>query len=33
VFLTVPIPEPHTWALLLAGLVLVAGVVRRRSGS
>lgn len=27
---TMPVPEPQTWALLLAGLVSVAGIVRRR---
>jgi microcystin-dependent protein len=27
---TMPIPEPQTWAMLLAGLVGVAGVARRR---
>lgn len=27
---TMPVPEPQTWAMLLAGLVGVAGVARRR---
>jgi hypothetical protein len=27
---TTPIPEPSTYALMLAGLALVAGVARRR---
>jgi microcystin-dependent protein len=27
---TMPIPEPSTWAMLLAGLAGVAGVARRR---
>ncbi len=31
VFLTAPIPEPHTWALMLAGLGLVAAIARRRT--
>ncbi len=28
--LTVPVPEPETWAMLLAGLGLVGAAVRRR---
>ena len=31
VFLTTPIPEPHAWALMLAGLGLVAAIARRRA--
>jgi hypothetical protein len=27
---SVPVPEPSTWAALAAGLVFVAGVVKRR---
>jgi microcystin-dependent protein len=27
---TMPVPEPQTWAMLLAGLVGVASVARRR---
>lgn len=30
---TPPVPEPETWALLLSGLVVVAWVAKRRSGS
>ena len=26
-----PVPEPGTWAMLLAGLAVVAGVARRRA--
>ena len=26
-----PVPEPGSWAMLLAGLALVAGVARRRA--
>jgi PEP-CTERM motif len=29
--LAAPVPEPHAWALLLAGGALLAGVSRRRS--
>jgi hypothetical protein len=29
-FALAPVPEPETYAMLLAGLGLVAGVVRRR---
>jgi hypothetical protein len=28
---TAPIPEPETWALMLAGMALVGGVARRRA--
>jgi hypothetical protein len=28
---TAPVPEPETWAMLLAGLGLVGAAVRRRS--
>ena len=30
---TPTIPEPGTWAMLMAGLIGVAGMVRRRIGS
>ncbi|MCW2389130.1 hypothetical protein M2333_002176 [Sphingobium sp. B11D3B] len=30
---TVPVPEPATWAMMIAGLGLVGGVMRRRAGA
>ncbi|MFN0161859.1 MAG: PEPxxWA-CTERM sorting domain-containing protein, partial [Burkholderiales bacterium] len=30
---TAPIPEPETWALMLAGMALVGGIARRRARS
>ena len=32
-FLLTPVPEPSTWALMLGGLALLAGLARRRRAS